>query len=150
MDYTILHRGEKDAFQPQGRTKRRKRPSGILKTLIALLTVITLLAVRYGLFKAELAFTDLDDTDQQDLRSEEACPQFPAIKSVGEEKIALVGLLEKRWLGDEFKKESIEKLRRAVVLPTISYDDMGKVGVDERWEVFEKFHGFLEEAFPLV
>jgi hypothetical protein len=33
---------------------------------------------------------------------------------------------------------------------TESYDDMGPVGVDPRWDVFGPFHDYLLKAFPLV
>ena len=33
---------------------------------------------------------------------------------------------------------------------TESYDKMGPVGVDERWEAFGPFHDYLIQAFPLM
>ena len=33
---------------------------------------------------------------------------------------------------------------------TQSYDKMGPVGQDPRWEVFAPFHEYLAKAFPLV
>lgn len=30
------------------------------------------------------------------------------------------------------------------------YDDLGPVGIDTRWDVFAKFHNYLETAFPNV
>ena len=51
-------------------------------------------------------------------------------------------------------KDSVEKqvkrLSAAVNVPTVSWDDNGDVGTDERWQPFYKFHEVLEELFPLV
>lgn len=33
---------------------------------------------------------------------------------------------------------------------TESYDDMGLVGEDERWEAFRPFHEYLVQSFPLT
>ena len=33
---------------------------------------------------------------------------------------------------------------------TESYDGMGPVGQDERWEVFGPFHDYLAQSFPLT
>ncbi|KAF8494449.1 hypothetical protein F5888DRAFT_660309 [Russula emetica] len=33
---------------------------------------------------------------------------------------------------------------------TESYDNMGPVGEDERWEAFGPFHDYLKQAFPLT
>ena len=33
---------------------------------------------------------------------------------------------------------------------TESYDQMGPVGVDPRWDVFAAFHTYLLKAFPLT
>lgn len=58
--------------------------------------------------------------------------------------------LEETWDSEEFKEESIKRMTKAIEIPTMSFDDMGEVGEDERWGIFEKFHTFLEESFPLV
>ena len=33
---------------------------------------------------------------------------------------------------------------------TESYDNMGPIGVDERWEAFGSFHDYLLQSFPLT
>lgn len=33
---------------------------------------------------------------------------------------------------------------------TETYDDMGPVGSDDRWDVFGPFHDYLHAAFPLT
>jgi Gly-Xaa carboxypeptidase len=51
---------------------------------------------------------------------------------------------------DTFFDKSLKKLQGAVQIPTESFDDMGKVGEDPRWDIFVDFHKYLKEAFPLV
>lgn len=49
-----------------------------------------------------------------------------------------------------FKNASIERLSGAVKIKTETFDDLGAIGVDRRWEVFYNFHGYLKTSFPLV
>src|SRR5277367_1285308 len=41
---------------------------------------------------------------------------------------------------EEYLRESVERLSGAVQCRTESFDDMGVVGEDPRWEVFREFH----------
>lgn len=45
-----------------------------------------------------------------------------------------------------FQNASIQRLSSAVQIDTQSFDDLGKVGEDKRWEVFFPFHEFLEKV----
>ncbi|KAF9011800.1 hypothetical protein BDQ17DRAFT_1420214 [Cyathus striatus] len=51
---------------------------------------------------------------------------------------------------NEFKQKAIDWLGGAIRIKTESYDNMGLVGEDTRWEVFGTFHEYLLDAFPLV
>lgn len=51
---------------------------------------------------------------------------------------------------DEFRKLAITRLSGAVQIPTQSYDDMGDIGVDPRWDVFDSFADYLTKTFPLT
>ncbi|KAH9962677.1 carboxypeptidase S [Russula dissimulans] len=58
-------------------------------------------------------------------------------------------------LGDSFDEDTftvraVEWLAGAVRIRTESYDKMGPVGVDERWEAFRPFHDYLVQSFPLT
>ncbi|KDQ15508.1 hypothetical protein BOTBODRAFT_54770 [Botryobasidium botryosum FD-172 SS1] len=63
---------------------------------------------------------------------------------------ALAGSLGERYDSPEFKQRAVEWLSGAVQIPTESYDDMGAVGEDKRWEIFADFHKYLQDAFPKV
>lgn len=51
---------------------------------------------------------------------------------------------------EEFRKKSLAALQGAVQVPTESYDDLGAVGQDPRWDVFFNFAAYLKKTFPAV
>ncbi len=51
---------------------------------------------------------------------------------------------------DAFWNQTIERLSGAVKVKTESFDDLGVVGEDKRWDVFYGFYDYLEATFPLV
>ncbi|KAH8882921.1 carboxypeptidase S [Thozetella sp. PMI_491] len=53
-------------------------------------------------------------------------------------------------LSPEFEKGTVERLAAAVQIKTETFDDLGEIGVDKRWDVFQDFHAFLEKTFPAV
>jgi len=50
----------------------------------------------------------------------------------------------------EFKNATIKRLSDAVKIKTETFDDLGEIGVDKRWEVFYGFSEYLEKTFPTV
>ncbi|KAG2157824.1 uncharacterized protein EDB93DRAFT_1124887 [Suillus bovinus] len=76
------------------------------------------------------------------------CPQVSELipKSNG----ALWKTLGDTYETDAFKMRAVDWLAGAVRIPTESYDQMGPVGTDPRWEKFGAFHDYLLKAFPLV
>jgi Gly-Xaa carboxypeptidase len=51
---------------------------------------------------------------------------------------------------DDFRKLAIARLSGAVQIPTQSYDDMGDIGADPRWDIFDSFADYLVKTFPLT
>jgi Gly-Xaa carboxypeptidase len=49
-----------------------------------------------------------------------------------------------------FENASIARLSAAVQIPTESFDDLGPIGDDKRWDVFYNFHHYLNATFPRV
>ncbi|KAI0047164.1 carboxypeptidase S [Auriscalpium vulgare] len=58
--------------------------------------------------------------------------------------------LSKTYLTEAFTLRAVDQLGGAVRVPTESYDGMGPVGEDSRWEAFQPFHDYLFQTFPLV
>ncbi|KAJ3823013.1 carboxypeptidase S [Lentinula raphanica] len=80
--------------------------------------------------------------------SSEFCPQTMVLVPRANHKL---------WLnaGEEFntmafKASAIHWLSGAIQIETETYDDMGPVGEDPRWENRLQFHDYLEKTFPLV
>ncbi|KAG5724904.1 Carboxypeptidase S [Termitomyces sp. T112] len=63
---------------------------------------------------------------------------------------ALWALLSSTIGTEAFEAKAVEWISGAVRVPTESYDDMGDVGEDPRWEAFVPFHDYLLKSFPLV
>ncbi|KAJ3515123.1 hypothetical protein NLJ89_g1956 [Agrocybe chaxingu] len=49
-----------------------------------------------------------------------------------------------------FASEASKRLAGAVQIPTVTFDDMGPAGEDERWAPFEDLHAYLRTTFPAV
>ena len=49
-----------------------------------------------------------------------------------------------------FRNATVRRLSGAVQVKTESFDDLGAVGEDPRWDVFYAFHEYLETTFPLI
>ncbi|KAI9440737.1 carboxypeptidase S [Lactarius indigo] len=112
------------------------------------LGLITLLAVpialRYtthlGLFLPERGFRRPNNAN--------ICPQANALYP--DRHGRLWKSLGKEFDQNAFTLRAVEWLGGAVRVPTESYDNMGPIGVDERWEVFGPFHDYLLRSFPLT
>ncbi|KAI9051743.1 hypothetical protein LZ554_004783 [Drepanopeziza brunnea f. sp. 'monogermtubi'] len=79
-----------------------------------------------------------------------ACPQYPALKALGAERQNFEKEVKDTISSPEFFEKSVKRMQGAVRIPTESFDDMGKVGNDTRWDIFQDFHAYLAETFPMV
>jgi Gly-Xaa carboxypeptidase len=51
---------------------------------------------------------------------------------------------------DAFRNESIKRLSAAVKIPTMTFDDLGPIGDDPRWDIFYDFERYLKKTFPVI
>jgi hypothetical protein len=86
-----------------------------------------------------------DDTPIPD--SSEICKQLSLEKLPDDD---ILRALATALNSDEYLRDSVQRLSGAVKIPTESYDDMGPVGEDSRWDVFGEFHEYLEKTYPHV
>ncbi|KAI0552196.1 hypothetical protein F4679DRAFT_102264 [Xylaria curta] len=78
----------------------------------------------------------------------EKCPQVePLVPS--QQSPALSGM-EEYLRSDKFRDDTVDRVAGAVRIPTQSYDDLGPVGEDPRWETMYDFADYLRSTFPLV
>lgn len=74
------------------------------------------------------------------------CPQVDVLVPSSD----LWANLSTLYAGDAFKATAIERLGGAVRVPTETFDNMGLVGEDPRWESRGPFVDWLLTAFPNV
>jgi hypothetical protein len=51
---------------------------------------------------------------------------------------------------NQFRDLIAQRLSGAVKIPTITYDEMGRVGEDSRWDIFYDLSKYLRETFPCL
>jgi Gly-Xaa carboxypeptidase len=50
----------------------------------------------------------------------------------------------------EYQREIIEKLSGIIQIPSESYDDLGPIGEDDRWDIFFQVEDYLIHTYPTV
>jgi Gly-Xaa carboxypeptidase len=75
---------------------------------------------------------------------QQVTPLFPEVKSKD------LADMDAYLKTDAFRNESIARLGGAVKIPTQSYDDMGPIGKDSRWDIFFQLSDYLKMQFPGV
>jgi len=81
---------------------------------------------------------------------QKACPQFPALEALSAERKNFEAEMTEELTSDGFFKASTKRMQGAIQIATESFDDMGPVGEDKRWEVFIGLQEYLKKTFPLV
>ncbi|KAG1746627.1 uncharacterized protein EDB91DRAFT_1118030 [Suillus paluster] len=116
--------------------------------ILALRTGLVVLAVFASTFLWKASHGIGPHRPHQQNNNAEICPQVSELvpKSNG----ALWKTLGDTYETDAFKTRAVDWLAGAVRIPTESYDQMGPVGTDPRWEKFGAFHDYLLQSFPLV
>lgn len=74
----------------------------------------------------------------------QAAPLFPGQKS------AALDSMDEYLASPQFLNASVPRLAGAVQIPTESFDAMGPIGEDTRWDVMYDLAKYLEITFPLV
>ncbi|KAH7417826.1 hypothetical protein BKA64DRAFT_761443 [Cadophora sp. MPI-SDFR-AT-0126] len=82
--------------------------------------------------------------------TQSACPQYPPLRALASKRETFEKDINEEINSDEFFEKSLGRLQGAVQIPTESFDDMGMVGNESRFDIFKEFHGYLESSFPLV
>jgi len=58
--------------------------------------------------------------------------------------------MDKVFESKDFLDLQVARLSGAVQIPSVSFDDLGPVGKDKRWEIFYKFADYLKVTYPRV
>jgi Gly-Xaa carboxypeptidase len=79
---------------------------------------------------------------------EAQCPQvYPLLPTT---KTPALSQMENYLDSSKFRNESIARMAGAIQIPSESYDDLGPVGEDKRWDTMYDLAAYLERTFPLV
>jgi Gly-Xaa carboxypeptidase len=141
VNYTLLSQGEERAPFVRKHTQWNRR--------VWHWTVAGILIVA-AIFTIAITQTARAEDDRFPISGGPACPQYPASKSSSDARQKLEKEIKDELSSDAFFDKSLKKMQGAINIPTESFDDMGKVGEDPRWDIFADFHAYLKEAFPLV
>ncbi|KAG8836107.1 hypothetical protein FRC17_010040 [Serendipita sp. 399] len=79
-----------------------------------------------------------------DSHNQNLCPQVDALYPSGAANV--IRMLDSQ----KFETRAIEALSGAVKIATETFDDMGPIGKDPAWDVFDTFQEYLKTSFPLV
>lgn len=52
--------------------------------------------------------------------------------------------------GKDALMKQVKRHQAIVRVPSVCYDDLGKIGEDVRWKPFDKLHSVIKETYPLV
>ncbi|VDC06086.1 unnamed protein product [Peniophora sp. CBMAI 1063] len=78
----------------------------------------------------------------------ELCPQVPPLAPSKHRD--LVEDLDTVYADETYRLWAYENLGAAVRVPTVTYDDIGLPGEDDRWDTRLLLHDVLEKRFPLI
>lgn len=142
QNYTLLPRGDAEKLSTPPQSKLRNK--WIWKWIISAIIIKTALLA--------LLFSSRSHGDRQNPlpSGHSACPQYPPVKALSSDKQKFQDEVKDVIDSDKFFEMSLKRMQGAVQIPTESFDDMGKVGNDSRWNIFKELHSYLEEMFPLV
>jgi|SRR5208282_3951854 len=115
--------------------------------VILLLIFIGLLAVPKSISHKPGDIEDDYDEDAPIPDSSGICKQSH-MKQLPDDDISRA--LETALGSEDYLRDSVQRLSGAVQIHTESFDDMGAVGEDPRWEVFKEFHDYLAKIYPNV
>jgi len=135
-----------DGSLPLAKGPQRHNTRSRVRSRFTALGVFGLVGVAYLLCFHRSAFPPLQLGHHED-RFKAGCVQPDAIFPSKNEKL---DKLQDVISGETFRNASIARLSGAVKVKSMSFDDLGPIGQDPRWDVFYDFHAYLEKTFPLI
>lgn len=88
------------------------------------------------------------DRESPPIQLEAQCPQIdPLLPNINSPALSK---MEDYLDSNKFRNETIVRMSGAIQIPSESYDDLGPVGEDKRWDTMYDLAAYLENSFPLV
>ena len=145
QNYTLLPQGKAEPL-----TSSRQNTLWNWKRIVQFSVPVILILVLFLMLSISQAISSSQNAQDHPHHSQPACPQFSAIQSVSEDRKKMEKEVRNEIGSVEFFDKSLKRMQGAVQIPTESFDDMGKVNEDPRWDIFIEFHEYLKKMFPLV
>jgi Gly-Xaa carboxypeptidase len=74
------------------------------------------------------------------------CDLPPAIDPAGDGLLSAASLFS----SDEAREKQVKRHQAIVRVPSVSYDDLGKIGEDERWSPFYELFPVIQKLYPTL
>ena len=148
-NYTLLPQGETDPLASSSSQETYSRWNFRYLWKWALPGVLAAAVIIALIISQTTRQNDSDSPSTLPPSDQEPCVQYPSLR-VSDDRRKLQNKLKDELSSDKFFEESIKRMQGAVQIPTESFDDLGEVGEDKRWEVFIPWQEYLRETFPLV
>ncbi|KZT65622.1 carboxypeptidase S [Daedalea quercina L-15889] len=143
MEKGVVPPGAVELPQP---AQSPRRPFSRLAPLRWILTLVFISVVCYSVQPVLDSFHGFWDGHEVEATS--LCPQASALSP--EKNARLYKALAEAYKTDGFLLRAVDLLGGAVRIPTESYDDLGPIGEDPRWEPFGPFHDYLLKVYPQI
>ncbi|KAH8803585.1 carboxypeptidase yscS [Xylogone sp. PMI_703] len=75
------------------------------------------------------------------------CPQVPKLSPKATQ---IEQFIRTKVESPEYHKEIIDKLSGIIQIPSESYDDLGPIGQDNRWDIFYQIEDYIKSKYPAV
>lgn len=75
------------------------------------------------------------------------CPQVPKLSP---QNRRVEQFIRNEVESPDYQKRIIETLSGIIQIPSESYDDLGLIGEDDRWDIFYKIEGYIKDKYPTV
>ncbi|KAK4466217.1 hypothetical protein QBC42DRAFT_90676 [Cladorrhinum samala] len=119
--------------------RRRFRPHAVVLLIVSLY----LISIHASSWPSRLPSALVPNRDDFKSQCQQPDPLFPAKNEELDKAFEHIS-------STAFLNATVERLSGAVKVRTESFDDLGEVGEDPRWDVFPPFHDYLEKTFPLI
>ncbi|CAL1714699.1 unnamed protein product [Somion occarium] len=137
---------EKDGLLPSYTSAPRKSLSPLRATIYLALALVCTCSALWSLDLPELLHGGLSESE--DVSAADLCPQPSALAP--SKHAAFWETLNETYATDDFASRAVEWLGGAIRVPTQSFDKMGPIGTDHRWDAFGPFHDYILSSFPNV
>jgi Gly-Xaa carboxypeptidase len=123
----------------------RRGNSNLLRCVLVAVAFLVTSATYYGIFKSPPWARCAGRSSPSPA---EACAQYEPLAPPPND--ALDAQLVHLASSPHFRNQTAQLLSGAVQVRSESFDDLGEVGEDARWDVFANVHAYLERSFPNV